>query len=133
LWASVFRHAARASAVAEIDIRCGDALELLAYINDPVDMVFIDADKPGYVKYLDWVANNVLRGGLMSTITRPCLGRHARRTWVESSMISIMDGFNHRLMEIRRWHPMRYSQNRKVWTKMTHRSITTCAEVIPTP
>jgi len=33
------------------------------------------------------------------------------RTWVESSMISIMDEFNHRLMEIRRWHPMRYSQN----------------------
>jgi len=58
---------ARARAVAEIDIRCGDALELLAYINDPVDMVFIDADKPGYVKYLDWVANNVLRDVLDNT------------------------------------------------------------------
>jgi len=32
------------------------------YINDPVDMVFIDADKAGYVKYLDWVGNKCSPG-----------------------------------------------------------------------
>jgi predicted O-methyltransferase YrrM len=37
---------ARASTVAErIEIRCGDALQSLAQIDGPVDMVFIDADK----------------------------------------------------------------------------------------
>jgi predicted O-methyltransferase YrrM len=95
---------ARASAVAEkIDIRCGDALELLAYINGPVDMVFIDADKAGYVKYLDWAENNVRRGGLIvgdntflfGALWGDMRGGHAIEPW----MIPIMDEFNRRLAD----------------------------------
>ena len=93
---------ARASVVAEkIDIRCGDALELLAYINDPVDMVFIDADKAGYVKYLDWAEKNVRRGGLIvgdntflfGALWGDMRGGHGIEPW----MIPIMDEFNRRL------------------------------------
>jgi predicted O-methyltransferase YrrM len=57
---------ARASTVAEkIDIRCGDALQSLAQIDGPVDMVFIDADKARYIEYLDWAEKNVRPGGLI--------------------------------------------------------------------
>jgi predicted O-methyltransferase YrrM len=93
---------ARASAVAEkIDIRCGDALELLAHINRPVDMVFIDADKAGYVKYLDWAEKNVRRGGLIvgdntflfGALWGDTRGGHGIEPWT----IPIMDEFNRRL------------------------------------
>jgi predicted O-methyltransferase YrrM len=93
---------ARASAVAEkINIRCGDALELLEYINGPVDMVFIDADKAGYIKYLDWAEKNVCRGGLIvgdntflfGALWGDMRGGHGIEPW----MIPIMDKFNCRL------------------------------------
>jgi len=93
---------ARASAVGEkIDIRCGDALEFLAYINGPVDMVFIDADKAGYVQYLDWAEQNVRRGGLIvgdntflfGALWGDMQGGHGIEPW----MIPIMDEFNCRL------------------------------------
>jgi caffeoyl-CoA O-methyltransferase len=93
---------ARASAVAEkIDIRCGNALELLQYIHGPVDMVFIDADKAGYVKYLDWGEKNVRRGGLIvgdntflfGALWGDMRGGHGIEPW----MIPIMDKFNCRL------------------------------------
>ncbi|HEY2582496.1 MAG TPA: O-methyltransferase [Mucilaginibacter sp.] len=61
-----------------VDIRVGKALELLPAIEaegiGPFDMIFIDADKPPYVEYVEWaiklsrpgtliVADNVIRDG----------------------------------------------------------------------
>jgi len=57
-----------------IEIRVGPALETLATIEDPIDLAFVDADKPGYVDYYEAlvpnlsphgliVADNTLRGG----------------------------------------------------------------------
>ena len=61
-----------------IDIRVGDAAEALRAMNsaggEPFDLVFIDADKPGYVRYLELaltvsrpgtviLADNVIRHG----------------------------------------------------------------------
>lgn len=45
----------------------GDALELLAQIEGeaPFDMMFIDANKSGYSRYLDWAEKNVRKGGLI--------------------------------------------------------------------
>ena len=42
---------------------CGDANELLAQHKDPFDMVFIDANKGGYLTYLDWCLDNLNSGG----------------------------------------------------------------------
>jgi len=58
------------------EVRVGPALDLLPTLvpEAPFDLIFIDADKPNYVHYLDWaiklsragsliVADNVIRGG----------------------------------------------------------------------
>jgi caffeoyl-CoA O-methyltransferase len=58
------------------EVRVGPGAELLPALaaEPPFDMVFIDADKPGYLTYLDWalrltrvggliVADNCIRGG----------------------------------------------------------------------
>ena len=57
-----------------IEIRRGPALDTIAAVDEPVDLCFIDADKPGYVGYYEAVlpklsprgliaADNTLRGG----------------------------------------------------------------------
>jgi len=50
-----------------IDIFQGDAGVSLKKIEDkaPFDMIFIDADKIGYCKYLDWAEKNIKKGGLI--------------------------------------------------------------------
>lgn len=68
----------RAGVSERVEIRLGPAQETLPALVEegagPFDLVFIDADKPGYVDYLDWslrlsrpgtliIADNVVRGG----------------------------------------------------------------------
>lgn len=50
-----------------IELRLGPAIESLNAIaaDGPVDMVFIDADKQSYAKYLDWAATNLRPGGVL--------------------------------------------------------------------
>src|SRR5260370_12713178 len=64
-------------------------------------MVFIDADKAGYVKYLDWAEKNVPRGGLIvgdNTFLFGALWDDMRSGHgIEPWMIPIMGEFNLRL------------------------------------
>lgn len=57
-----------------VDIRTGEAREVLAQLDGPFDLIFIDADKPSNPTYLEWalklarpgsviVGDNVVRGG----------------------------------------------------------------------
>jgi caffeoyl-CoA O-methyltransferase len=59
----------RAGLGERIEIRVGDARELLARIADngegPFDLVFIDADKQGYPEYLEWAMKLVRPGSLI--------------------------------------------------------------------
>ena len=51
-----------------VDIRVGDALTLLDEIDlegDPVDLFFMDADKPNYVAYFDWALQHARKGSLI--------------------------------------------------------------------
>lgn len=74
---------ARAGVAERVDLRLGPALETLPELQaegaGPFDLVFIDADKEGYVDYLEWslrltapgsviIADNVVRKG---TILEP--------------------------------------------------------------
>ena len=68
------RYLARSPHGSKVTIRIGPALETMASLNGPFDLVFIDADKENYVEYLQWairltwtgsviVLDNVIRDG----------------------------------------------------------------------
>lgn len=61
------RHIERAGLGDRVEVRVGEALELLEELAEdgPYDAVFIDADKKSYPVYLDWCASNVRSGGLV--------------------------------------------------------------------
>ena len=48
-----------------IHLHQGAALDILPTLSGPFDMVFIDADKLNYAKYLDWAEANVRQCGLI--------------------------------------------------------------------
>jgi caffeoyl-CoA O-methyltransferase len=71
------RHIADAGMADRIELRQGPALETIASLDGPFDLVFIDADKPGYLAYYEAVlpklsprglivADNVLWSGLVA-------------------------------------------------------------------
>jgi caffeoyl-CoA O-methyltransferase len=47
----------------KVEIHHGDALQVLPTLQGPFDLCFIDADKGGYLDYLDWAEKNVRKGG----------------------------------------------------------------------
>ena len=64
----------RAGFADQVEIVVGPALETLAQLTGPFDLIFIDADKENYAGYFDWavrlarpgtliIADNVVRGG----------------------------------------------------------------------
>jgi caffeoyl-CoA O-methyltransferase len=59
----------RAGLSSKVEIRVGDARELLARITEnaegPFDVVFIDADKEGYPGYLEWALKLTRHGSLI--------------------------------------------------------------------
>lgn len=61
------RNVERAGLSDKVEVRVGPALETLAKMadEDPFDLVFIDADKDGYVDYLARTAPLVREGGLI--------------------------------------------------------------------
>jgi len=51
-----------------VEVKTGNALDLLNQIDlkgKPVDMFFMDADKPNYVAYFDWALKNARKGSLI--------------------------------------------------------------------
>ncbi|GAB5409354.1 MAG: O-methyltransferase [Balneolaceae bacterium] len=51
-----------------VEIKTGNALEILNNIDlkgQPVDLFFMDADKPNYVAYFDWALKNARKGSLI--------------------------------------------------------------------
>ena len=59
------RYAQEAGVVERIDYRLGPALETLAQLDGPFDLVFIDADKVGYVDYYEASLPKLADGGLI--------------------------------------------------------------------
>lgn len=50
---------------AQIDLRFGNAVEIIPELPGDIDLVFIDADKPNYSKYFDLVIDKVKSGGFI--------------------------------------------------------------------
>jgi caffeoyl-CoA O-methyltransferase len=112
---------ARAGFADRAEVRVGPAQELLPALatEAPFDLVFIDADKPGYPTYLDWalrltrigsliVADNCIRGGAplredaaSGDAGTAALGAYDRRVASDPRLVSVafpmdddgMDGF----------------------------------------
>jgi caffeoyl-CoA O-methyltransferase len=59
------RYFARSPHGKKIQVRMGPALETIRSLKDPLDLVFIDADKENYPAYYDAVFPLVRQGGLI--------------------------------------------------------------------
>jgi caffeoyl-CoA O-methyltransferase len=63
------RNVERAGLAERVEIRVGDARELLAKVAEgeegPFDLIFIDADKEGYPEYLEWALRLSRPGSLI--------------------------------------------------------------------
>ncbi len=57
--------AARTEYGDRIDFRLGNAVDIIPTINEPLDLVFIDADKPNYSNYYKLVFDRVRPGGFI--------------------------------------------------------------------
>ncbi|MGE4130308.1 MAG: O-methyltransferase [Bdellovibrionales bacterium] len=82
---------------------CGDAHALLGDLTDgPFDMVFIDAEKTGYVEYLNWAEAHVRPGGLIvgdNTFLWGGVWDECQRPNVGAHQIAVMKEFNRRLAD----------------------------------
>lgn len=61
-------HFAQAEVADRVEIRVGDAHETLEKLaqEQPFDFVFIDAEKDGYLDYLDWALDHIRIGGVIA-------------------------------------------------------------------
>ncbi len=71
--ASAFLH--RIDTPATIDLRLGDALQLMHDVHAPVDMAFLDATKGEYAACLDWVLEHMPEGGVV-LVDNALMGGH---------------------------------------------------------
>jgi predicted O-methyltransferase YrrM len=59
------RYAEEAGVAGRIEYRLGPALETIAQLDAPFELVFVDADKPNYVNYYEATLPLLADGGLM--------------------------------------------------------------------
>jgi caffeoyl-CoA O-methyltransferase len=65
-WTAIACEAWQAAGVRErVDLRLGPASDTLATLTEPVDLVFLDADKTGYVGYWEQLVPLVRPGGVL--------------------------------------------------------------------
>lgn len=87
----------------------GDAQEVLTSLTPlaPFDMIFIDGDKLGYLRYLDWAEAHIRKGGLIvadNTFLFDSVWKDELPARVRKTARDVMRGFNRRLAD-----PSRYT------------------------
>ncbi|MBL7689817.1 MAG: O-methyltransferase [Bdellovibrionaceae bacterium] len=86
----------------EVTVHVGAAIDMLPKVEPegPFDLVFIDADKPGYPDYLDWAAKTLRVGGAVlgdNTFAWGQVHRTAELAGNELKMVGSLDRFNREL------------------------------------
>jgi caffeoyl-CoA O-methyltransferase len=71
------RHIDRSPYADRIDIKVGPAIDTIATLDGPFDLVFIDADKPGYAAYYEAVLPKLSPTGLLAVDNTLWSGRVA--------------------------------------------------------
>lgn len=104
------------SALANIILLEGDALANLPQIepNGPFDLVFIDADKISYAKYLDWAERNTRTGGLIigdNTLLFDAVWHDEPVERVRETARQTMRDFNLRLSDKKRYNSFMIGTN----------------------
>ena len=92
----------------KINWLCGPALEQLKFLESlaPFDMIFIDADKEPYLKYLNWAEKNLKKGALLvadNTFLFGAVYGESERDSSKPETIKIMREFNKRLANSKLW------------------------------
>ncbi len=95
---------AQSPAGAKVEVLCGDALETMAQaaLQGPYDMAFIDANKAGYVDYLNWAEKNVRAGGLIvgdNTFLWGAVWGEGADSSLSEKTVAVMREFNARLAD----------------------------------
>jgi caffeoyl-CoA O-methyltransferase len=108
------RYADEAGVADRIDFRLGPALETIAGLDGPFDLIFIDADKPNYVNYFEatlplladhglMIADNTLWSGRVADPKEDDSNTQAIRAFndhvladprVENVLLTVRDGMN---------------------------------------
>lgn len=90
----------RAELSDRVEVRVGEADRLLEQLanEEPFDVVFIDADKEGYPRYLEWSADHVRAGGLVIADNALKGGRVVERDSRNPQVIGIQE-FNRRVAQ----------------------------------
>lgn len=95
-----------APAGAKIVSLCGEATELMRSVETrgPFDMVFIDANKAGYVEYLNWAEKNVRSGGLIVGDNTFLWGGLWGPSDSSEKQVQVMREFNSRLADTSKYN-----------------------------
>lgn len=59
------KYIGKAGLTDRIDIKTGDALEIIPKLDGPFDLVFIDAEKKDYISYYNLIIDKVCQGGFI--------------------------------------------------------------------
>lgn len=95
----------------KITIVPGNAHETLPTLSKkgPFDLIFIDADKVSYAKYLDWAEENIRKGGLIvgdNTFLFDAIWREEPVDRVRQTALFAMRDFNKRLSDPKKYQSM---------------------------
>ncbi len=88
----------------KVDLREGYAQDLLLELASvgPFDFVFIDADKEGYLAYLDWTLDNLRSGGILAAHNAFAFGGKIADPSNLEEDVQVIRQFNQRLADDRR-------------------------------
>lgn len=78
----------------KIDVRVGDAMHVLDEITEPIDLVFIDADKSNYLNYYEKVYSKIRMGGYFIADNVLWSGKVARPAAEKDHDTKILQEFN---------------------------------------
>ncbi|HEY3289885.1 MAG TPA: O-methyltransferase [Anaerolineae bacterium] len=102
LHVQVTRHnVERAGLADKVEVRQGPAAELLSAMagSGPYDLAFIDADKPGYITYLEHILKLVRLGGIIIGDNASAAGevwKH-KNDKKDDEHVKVIHAFNHRM------------------------------------
>ena len=83
----------------QIDYRIGNAMELLPEIDEPIDLVFIDADKKNYLNYLELLLPKIKTGGVLLSDNVLWSGKVLEETQKNDRDTTVLKEFNQKLAQ----------------------------------